>query len=118
MDSWPSTEWVQRCDEALRRSELTGDGVCVEHIIGTGDLAFRYHVSVDASGARADIGSADEPTVTFCQSRETAQAIRAGRLGAGEAVLLGRVDVRGDAAALVAHRGTLRAIDAVIGAID
>jgi putative sterol carrier protein len=97
---------------------VTGDGVCVEHIIGTDDLAFRYHVSVDASGARADIGAAQDPTVTFCQSYETAQAIRAGRLGAGEAVLLGRVEVRGDAAALVAHRGTLRAVDAVMGAID
>ncbi len=118
MESWPSAEWVQRCDEVLRDSDLTGDRLCVEHIVGADEVTFRYHVSVDASGARADIGSAVEPTVTFCQSHETAKAIRSGRLGAGEAVLLGRVEVRGDASALVTHRDTLRAVDSLMGSID
>jgi putative sterol carrier protein len=118
MEPWPSTEWVRHCDRRLRAAAVTGDPLCIQHIVGAeGDL-FEYYVEVDRSGARAGVGTAADPSVTFSQSYETARAIRRGELAAGEAVLLGRVEICGDASVFLTHRTTLDAIEAVMASVN
>lgn len=109
--------WVQRCDTALRARGPKGDPLTIAHVVTHADREFRYFVAIDAHGSRAATGSPDHATVTFRQSAEVATAIRAGELAAGEAILLGRVIIEGDASALIEHREVLAELDAVLAAV-
>ena len=56
-------------------------------------------------------GRAEAPDVTFCQDRQTAEAIADGTSSAGAALTAGRLTVRGATARLTEHREALARID-------
>lgn len=92
--------------------------MCIAHRVDQSGSVFDYHVRVDADGARAAVGPADAPTVTFHMPGEVAAAIRSGTLAPSDAVLLGRVKVAGDIAALISHRDLLAQLDAAVVALQ
>ncbi|MYI31242.1 MAG: hypothetical protein F4119_07825 [Acidimicrobiia bacterium] len=106
-----SDEWIQEADAALRVSGLhsfDGEQFIVEQRVG--EVVF--HMVFDGNGAKVCSGSAADPTVVFCQGRDTAVAIATGDLSAEEAVLNGGVTFEGDPMALLSyHRLLMRAED-------
>jgi hypothetical protein len=76
-----------------------------------GDVA--YHVDVDHGSVRVTGGEADDPTVTFIQSWDTAAAIARGELSAQGAFMTGLIRVRGDLPELVEHGDVFGGVDDV-----
>src|SRR5947207_4842274 len=77
-----------------------------------GDVA--YHVDIDHGAVRVTAGEADEPTVTFIQSWDTAAAIARGELSAQGAFMTGLIRVRGDLPKLVEHGSVFGGVDDVL----
>jgi len=62
------------------------------------------------------IADADDPIVVMSQSRETAEAVRRGELGALAALQAGLINVSGDVRVLIAAAEALAVVDAALGA--
>jgi hypothetical protein len=96
--------WVEALDVALRAEAAPSTGpLTIRSIVrGAPEGDLEYRVIVDGDGARAELGPG-EATVGFSQDLATARAVSAGRLRAQEALITGRLELSGDAQALIDH---------------
>ena len=72
--------------------------------------------SPDGADEAEGIVDADDPIVVMSQSRETAEAVRRGELGALAALQAGLINVSGDVRVLIAAAEALAVVDAALGA--
>ncbi len=101
-----SEEWLEAADGALVASGLcapAGERFTVEQRVGE----TVFHIVFAGDGVRIRPGPAENPVVTFQQSRDTAVAIALGELASEEAVLNGQTELEGDPMALVANHQVL-----------
>lgn len=140
-----SEAWCAAMSEVLADVELPEVQATVEQRIGDGNggpvVAYRLvldggrahlepaPVPDDGSVGSADgaespdgaeeaegIADADDPIVVMSQSRETAEAVRRGELGALAALQAGLINVSGDVRVLIAAAEALAVVDAALGA--
>lgn len=124
-----SDEWIAALDDAARSSaaltgvllsdEEGGASVVVQHVVTgvptttdpAGEVA--YHVVLDDGPTRVSRGRADDPTVTFTQTYDTARAVASGATSAQAAFMAGELRLGGRVDLLLAHHGALTGIDDV-----
>lgn len=124
-----SDEWIAALDDAARRSAalsgvLAGEGeeavsVVVQHVVTdvpistapSGEVAYR--VVLDDGPTRVVAGRADDPTVTFTQSYDTARAVASGATSAQVAFMAGDLRLGGRVDQLLTHHAALSGIDDV-----
>jgi hypothetical protein len=100
-------EWFEAAQRALERSSTRAPAaddvrVVVQQTVTDGpDGEVAYHVIVDGGRVRIVSGAADDPTVTFIETWDTASAISRGELSAQGAFMSGLIRVRGDLPRLV-----------------
>jgi len=110
-------EWLEAAQQSVERSSQPGsaaadvDLVVQQIVTGGPDGDVEYHVHLDHGTVHVRAGAADDPTVTFIQSWDTAAAIARGELSAQGAFMTGLIRVRGDLAQLVAHNDVLGGVD-------
>ena len=80
-----------------------------------GDVA--YTLRVGDGGMRVSTGGTDDATVTISEDWTTAVAVARGEMGADEAVMAGRMAVRGDMEALIAARDLLQIAQSCVAAV-
>lgn len=121
-----SDEWIAALDAAAATSTaldgaIGGDEVLVvEHVVhdgSGGDGAVAFHLRLGSGPARVRPGHADDPTVTFTQSRATAQAIASGTTSAQAAFMAGALRLGGRVDLLIEHHGALAEVDDVFAAV-
>ncbi len=111
-----SADWVTELGEALAATAISQEEPLViqqlvDHADGTRGA---YQVRLERGGATALVGVAEDATVTYRQSYETARGIANGELDAHVEFLLGRVTITGDTKALVKHRAALEDVAAAL----
>lgn len=113
-----SARWVAALNEALRGAAVTTDGeppLVIQQLVDHPDgIRSAYRIRVEATGAEALGGFADDATVTFRQNYEVARGIATGERDAHVEFLMGRVVVSGDTKALLDHRVALERIHAAL----
>ena len=73
--------------------------------------------TIRVEDGRVTVEDSAEADVTFLADRPTAQALVRGELGAQDALLVGRLRVRGDVAALLRAAPALAALDDLFAAV-
>ncbi len=109
MTEFLSDEWVAALDQRLRAQGAGSPrAVTVQYIVARADDSLaQYHLVLGPDGDHAVLGVAAAADVTFRMDEATAREISDGRLSSEEAFLTGRLDLEGDAQALVeAHRAS------------
>ena len=110
--------------EVLADLELPDVRAAVEQRFsdGNGGPTVAYRLVIDGGRAhleptvaQPDVGG-DGPVVVMSQSRETAEAVRRGELGALAALQAGLISVSGDVRVLLEAAEALAAVDAALGA--
>lgn len=107
---------MARTSEALRQA-TTGARVTLQQVVvdAPGGVV-RHWLRVDDGVVEAGLGDAADAHATVTTDYETAVAVHTGRLGADDAILAGRVRVRGDVRVLVEQADALRGVsDALDG---
>jgi len=99
-----------RSDERLQRATAELSLVIQQEVTGGPDGDVTYQVVLDHGTAAVRAGAEGRPDVTFRQDHATAVAIGSGELSAQAAFMIGKLTVRGDVGALLAHQ---RAFDGV-----
>lgn len=103
-----SDAWI----DALAASLAAGSGsspnpLTIQYVVATDAGEVIYHVALGPDGDTASAGPSEAASVTFRMDKATAEAISAGRLSSEEAFITGRLDLEGDAAALIdTHRAS------------
>jgi hypothetical protein len=110
-----SDAWIAALDRAARASSaLAAIGartpIVVEQRVRGGGGECAYALSLNAAGARVDPGPAAAPDLVLSTDPDTARALQDGALTMWDAVLAGRVKVRGRAEQLRAAGEALRAV--------
>ena len=99
-----SDEWVAALDDQLRaqQSGSSAQLLTVQYVVTRADDSIvQYHLVLGPDGDQATLGPALDPDVTFRMNTATALEISEGRLSSEEAFLTGRLDLEGDAGALI-----------------
>ena len=123
MPRYLSDEWLTAADAALADDrgleDATADvALSVQQVVTAGpDGDVTYHVTVDHGRVRIAGGTAEQPTVTFVQSWDTAVAIVRGELSAQGAFMSGLIRVRGDLPTLVEHGDAFGAFEDVLAGV-
>jgi hypothetical protein len=102
-----SPEWMEALGARLGSAEVDvpATTIVIEYRVRGDGGVVTYHVDLGPDGASVAAGPAPEPTVMFTMDRATAAAINGGELSAEEAFITGRLDLEGDASAIIhAHR--------------
>jgi putative sterol carrier protein len=115
-----SAEWLEAAQLALAADDVLAKAAAEvelsvqQQVTGgpAGDIAF--HVDVDHGAVNLLSGDAENPTVTFIQSYDTAAAIGRGELSAQGAFMTGLIRVRGDLPKLVEHGDVFGGVDDVL----
>ncbi|WP_420610599.1 hypothetical protein [Candidatus Poriferisodalis sp.] len=126
-----SESWCTAMSDVLADVELPEVQATVEQRIGGGNggpvVAYRLvidsgrahlePVPADAETARGESGEHGEvgETVVMSQSRETAEAVRRGELGALAALQAGLITVNGDVRVLIAASEALALVNTALG---
>jgi len=129
MVAYLSDDWVRSLDEALHdvAPAVAGPTVrggaaattTVQFVVQGGPYAARaWHLTLGPTGARAVVGSAATPTVTFTQPWATALAVARGARGIREALLAGDVRVSGDPTRLLPWRPAVDAVQASMARLN
>lgn len=118
-----SPEWIVRLDQAIAGAtpgELT-EALVIQHVVtdapaevSSGEVSsgeVTYHVRLDPAGSSAAAGRADDATVTFTQTYDTAVAIASGSGGAQAAFMGGDLRIGGRVDALVRHQSIVAGLD-------
>ena len=113
MAKYLSQEWL---DEGRKLAEdqpvRPGATAKMQYVVTGGpDGDVAYAVEIDGGRVRLTSGRAPAADVTITEDYETATAIHQGKLTLQDAFMAGRVKVAGNLATLVAHQGTLAAVD-------
>ena len=110
MTEFLSDEWVAALDQRLRAQDAGSSprSLTVQYIVTRADDSLaQYHLVLGPDGDHAGLGVAAAPDVTFRMDEGTAREISDGSLSSEEAFLTGRLDLEGDAHALIeAHRAS------------
>lgn len=118
-----SAEWIEEARAAAASSEelaaaTVGVDLRVQEIVTGGpDGEVRYAVAIDDGSVSLRPGEDEAPHVTFTLDWTTAVAMATGALGAQEAFTTGRLQLRGDVAALLRHGPALAGVDAVFAGL-
>ena len=115
MAEFLSDGWIAALDRAARvSSALAAIGaqtpIVVEQRVHGRGVDVTYALSLDVAGARVDPGPAAAPDLILSTDLDTARALQEGSLTMQDAVLAGRVKVRGRAEQLRAAGEALRAV--------
>ena len=108
-----SDEWLAALGEAARDrpvpdpDPLADVAVTIEHVVVDGP---RWRLVVDHGSCAVVVGGEGEPDVRLTSSRETAEAIAAGRRPALDAFIAGDLVLGGDVRALLDNRAALEAL--------
>jgi putative sterol carrier protein len=123
MAEFLSPEWVDELDAAARASAslaartqdlvLTVQQV-VEHA-PAGET--RYYLAIDRTGVRVHPGSADSPDLTLIADYDVARAINAGTANAQQALVTGRLKIKGQLAVLLGNEDVFAALDDVFAPV-
>lgn len=123
MAAYLSPAWFDEVNSAARgdddlHSSTAGACVTIQQVVAGGpDGDVRYWVRLDDGRVEAGPGGAEGADATVTQSYDTAVAVYRGELAVEEALLAGRIRLRGDMGVLlrnqVALRGAARALAAV-----
>ncbi len=106
-----SDDWVAAFAERAAGVPVDGDvRIVVQQELA--DTGAAWHVSVADGRAVVALGRHPSPDVTITEDRETAAAIAAGALSAQQAVIDGRLRVRGSLERLSSAAGALAALGA------
>ena len=120
MHRYLSAEWFDAARRALAAdtslaAATSGIGLTVQQVVTGGpDGDVAYHIDVDHGTVKLAEGEAEEPTVTFIQSWDTAAAIARGTQSAQGAFMTGSIRVRGDLPQLVEHGDVFGGVDDVL----
>ena len=110
--------WLAALSAALHAADVTSEGappLVIQQVVERpGGETVGFRVRLDAAGAEALPGTADDATVTYRQSYEVARGIATGELDAHVEFLMGRVVVTGDTQALVDYRAPLERMHAAL----
>ena len=120
MPRYLSAEWLEAAQLALAADDVLATAsekveLTVQQLVTggpDGDVAF--HVDVARGAVNLASGEAENPTVTFIQSYDTAAAIGRGELSAQGAFMTGLIRVRGDLPKLVEHGDVFGGVDDVL----
>ena len=120
--SFMSDEWVAALDIAASTAPgLVGvlpedadvDELVIEHVIDDAGTERAFHLVLGHGPARAHVGRANEPTITFSQDLATASAIASGDASAQSAFMSGKLRLGGRVDLLLEHHGALAELDDV-----
>lgn len=123
MPRYLSTEWFDDAQTALAGDSTLSRAVAkaqltVQQVVTGGpDGDITYHIDVDRGTVKLATGEADDPTVTFIQSWDTAVAIGRGEQSAQGAFMTGQIRVRGDLPRLVEQGDVFAGVDDVLAAL-
>ena len=118
-----SPEWIADLDAAAQASNelraAMGDiSLTVQQIVAEPDAEVTsWYVAVDRGNVAVRAGRADHADVTFRQDRATATAVGRGELSAQAAFMLGRLQVGGEVALLMAHQNAFSGLDDVFAQV-
>lgn len=115
MPPFLSAEWIEALDRAAQADDRLGSATAgvelvVQQVVtdddgdGHCDQEVAWHVDIERGRVRVRPGRAEQPDVTFTQSRRTAEEIAQGRLSAQAAFMLGSLRVGGDVSRLTEHQ--------------
>ena len=109
-----SDRWIAALGDALETGVPADGGrppLVIQQLVDHADGTISaYQIRLDAGGATAGAGVAEDATVTYRQSYEVALGIARGELDAHVEFLIGRVVISGNSEALVQHRSALAAV--------
>jgi putative sterol carrier protein len=115
-----SAEWLEAAQLALAADDVLAKAAAEvelsvqQQVTGGPDGDIAFHVDVDHGAVNLLSGDAENPTVTFIQSYDTAAAIGRGELSAQGAFMTGLIRVRGDLPKLVEHGDVFGGVDDVL----
>ena len=123
MPRYLSSEWLDAAQRALAGDDVLAQAsaeveLTVQQLVTggpDGDVAF--HVDVARGAVNLASGEAEDPTVTFIQSYNTAASIGRGELSAQGAFMTGLIRVRGDLPKLVEYGDVFGGVDDVLAAL-
>lgn len=132
MARYLSQAWFDEVNEAVRSSPALaeaalGSSLAIQQVVTGGpDGDLRYWLRIAEGSVELGLGDVagpdggnSGPDATVTQSYETAVAVHRGDLRAEDAILGGRIRLRGDMAALIRHQAALSELgDAVAEARD
>lgn len=104
MSTFLSNEWVEALDASLG-AEATGssaDPLVVQYDVTTDSGPRAYHLILGPDRDHAVAGPAPSADVFFSMNADTALAISKGELSTEEAFITGKLELAGDATALIA----------------
>lgn len=116
-----SDEWVDALDRALAAADppALDAPLTIQHVVT--DVPERgevvYHLRLDAKRCRAGRGPADDVTVSFTQTYDTAAGIAAGTASAQAAFMAGELRLGGRVDQLMAHHTTIAELDDVLASV-
>lgn len=106
-----SDEWIAELDGAVSsddevRRAASGLHLTIQQVVvvGTGDREgdpVRYAIRVDEGRVRLQAGQVDDADATITEDYDTAAALAQGTITPQDAILAGKVQVRGDMGALL-----------------
>lgn len=108
-----SDEWLRAMDAAARDrtppddDPLAGVSLSIEHVIVDGPS---WRLVIDDGACRVDAEAPGDADVRLTTSRDTAEAIAAGRRSALEAFIAGELRMGGDTRVLLTHREALEVL--------
>ncbi len=120
MPRYLSAEWLEAAQLALAADDVLAKVAAEvelsvqQQVTGGADGDVAFHVDIDHGAVNLVSGEAENPTVTFIQSYETAAAIGRGELSAQGAFMTGLIRVRGDLPKLVEHGDVFGGVDDVL----
>lgn len=117
MAGFLTAQWFDDADVAGRASRLATDvELVIQQVVpdGPDGIEVAYVITVTDGAVNVRKGRAESPDITFTQDLATATAIHRGELSAQRAFIEGRLRLGGDLPAVIAHAGSLSAIDDVL----
>ena len=98
-----SDEWIEALDASVGAQETgpSADPLVVQYDVATENGPRAYHLILGPDRDRAVAGPAPSADVFFSMDAETALAISKGELSTEEAFITGKLELAGDATALI-----------------
>ena len=115
MTRFLSHDWVAELDQVLRAAVVPsgGERLVIQQRVNA-EPPIEWHVDLGAGGGAAAVGRSPSPTIELHQDLRTAVAVARGDISAEEALLTGRISVRGDIEAAARHRARFGDLSAAL----
>lgn len=101
-------------------ASVASSRLCVQNIVELPEpqKPFCYFITIDVGGATANIGTDENPSVTFTQPLDVAVAIAQHQRDTHAAFLMGEIKVEGDVTALLGLTETITELQQIISAAN